>query len=454
MSDCGCSRRCTCSVTAGSGVTVEGRGSKTNPYVISAGGGAAEPTALSVTDTPTVDLTLTGTGTTADPYNVTADVILDPAPPGGGSNLVHAGPDGLYVECADVRGCLSAGDGIAYDPVSGEIKARPSADAGNTVGFGADGGLYSAGGVGGAPTVVQARDTPTVDTTVSGTGSAGDPYVVSAAVILDPAPPGGGSNLAHAGPDGLYVECADVRGCLSAGDGIAYDPATGAIKARPSADAGNTVSIGADGGLYAPSGGGGGPATVATACGLTGDGSAASPLAAAVATWPFACPVDANGGDVYCDSAGALRTLPRGQASTVGDNRTTNFPNVRVPTGTALTVVHTENMTVTNPSACLPAYVIYEAEIDADFDLPAPVGGANGGAAALGFSTDELLYIENSGGQLIKDTHFQLSRTYWGGVIPPGGTATQTVAVTMGRGAGLATYDRIQVTTRAFLINL
>ncbi|MGJ3558836.1 hypothetical protein ACR6C2_07605 [Streptomyces sp. INA 01156] len=42
---------------------------------------------------------------------------------------------------------------------------------------------------------------------------------MSAAVILDPAPPGGGSNLLHTGADGLYVECADVRGCLSAGTG-------------------------------------------------------------------------------------------------------------------------------------------------------------------------------------------------------------------------------------------
>ncbi|MER6984484.1 hypothetical protein ABT317_47950, partial [Streptomyces carpinensis] len=411
-------------------------------------------TAVEAQDTPTVDTTVSGSGTAADPYEVSATVILDPTPPGGGSNLVHAGADGLFVECADVRTCLTAGDGIAYDPVTGEIEARPSTDDGNTVTFGSDGGLYSAGGGGSAPTVVQAGDTPTVDTTVSGSGSAGDPYVVSAAVVLDPTPPQGGSNLVLAGPEGLFLECADVRGCLSAGDGIAYDEATGEISARPSTDAGNAVTFGADGGLYAPAGGGGGPATVVTACGLTGDGSAGAPLAASVAAWDFPCDIDANGGSVYCDSTGRLRTLPRGQVTTVGTNPTTAFPDVRVPTGTTLAVVHTENQTVTNPSACLPAYVIYEAEIDADVDLPAPTSGANGGAAAIGFSTDEIEYVENSGTQLVNDTHFQLSRTYWGGVLPPGGTATQTVAVTMGRGAGGATYDRIQVTMRAFLINI
>ena len=53
-------------------------------------------------------------------------------------------------------------------------------------------------------------------------------------------------------PDGLYVECTDARGCLSGGDGIAYDPATGEIDARLSTDAGNVVSFGTDGGLFAP----------------------------------------------------------------------------------------------------------------------------------------------------------------------------------------------------------
>lgn len=133
--------RCDCIVIAGPGATVDGNGSTTDPYVIGAVGGGGSPTALTVTDSPTVDLTQSGTGTAADPYNITADVIVDPAPPGGGTELLLSGPNGLSLECADVRGCFSAGDGAGYDPDTGIITARPSTDAGNTLGYGTDGGL-------------------------------------------------------------------------------------------------------------------------------------------------------------------------------------------------------------------------------------------------------------------------------------------------------------------------
>jgi pimeloyl-ACP methyl ester carboxylesterase len=141
MSKCCGASGCKCAVIAGPGVTVDGNGSTSNPYTISSTG--AGTTALGVTDTPSVDLTLTGTGTAADPYDVTAAVILDPAPPGGGTNLIQSGPDGLSLECADVRDCISAGDGAGYDPATGVITARPSTDAGNTVSYGTDGGLLA-----------------------------------------------------------------------------------------------------------------------------------------------------------------------------------------------------------------------------------------------------------------------------------------------------------------------
>ncbi|XVV34951.1 hypothetical protein ACQPXT_13280 [Streptomyces sp. CA-100214] len=255
MANCCGAPRCSCRVVAGTGATVTGNGSAANPYTISTDPAA---TALVVQDTPTVDLGLTGTGAAGDPYTVTADVQLDPTPPQGGDNLLQAGPEGLFVECADLRGCFSAGDGAGYDPTTGEITARVSGDAGNTTVIGADGGLYTPA----SSTTVQATDTPSVDVTVSGTGTTGDPYDVSAAVRLDPTPPGGGSNLLAEGPDGLYVECADVRTCFSAGDGAGYDEATGVITARLSADAGNGMAFGADGGLYAPTGGGGAPSVV------------------------------------------------------------------------------------------------------------------------------------------------------------------------------------------------
>ncbi|MGW0086554.1 hypothetical protein [Streptomyces sp. NPDC003393] len=505
-------------MAAGPGVTVDGNGSISNPYIISSDA-ATTPTPVTAGDTATVDTTVAGTGTVGDPYVVSAAVILDAAPPGGGSNLVHEGADGLYVECADVRGCLTAGDGIAYDPATGEIEARPSADAGNAVTFGSDGGLYSAGGGGSAPTVVEAADTPSVDTTVAGTGTAGDPYVVSAAVVLDPAPPGGGSNLVHEGADGLYVECADVRGCLTAGDGIAYDPATGEIEARPSTDAGNALAIGTDGGLYAPAGGGtptalqaadtstvdttvsgtgaaGDPyvveadvivapepngleatangllvapsadagnqltmgadgrlfvppdAPLETECGLTGDGTAAAPLAASVVAWPYTdCDVDSYAGGVYCDSTGALRSEPRATATSVEQPIEMTYPDLPVPTGST-TVVENRPFSVTNPDPCRPAFVLYEAELDVDFTLPP------NSAAAYAIAGDDMWRVENKSTQQVNDIHVQTTKVY-ARVIPPGATVAEPFPIALGRNYNNnATYSRIQTFHRAFIFNL
>ncbi|MDI9829673.1 hypothetical protein [Streptomyces sp. KAU_LT] len=386
---------------------------------------AAEPTALQAADTPTVDTTVTGTGSAGDPYEVSATVILDPAPPGGGSNLVHAGPDGLYTECADVRGCLSAGAGITYDSGTGEIAAT--------------------GGTGEA-TALQAADTPTVDTTVTGDGSPGDPYEVSATVILDPTPPGGGSNLVHAGPDGLYTECADVRGCLSAGDGITYDTGTGVIAAEGTVvEAGTGVTVTGSGTTADPYE----VSTVPleTGCGLTGDGSSTSPLAAVVAAWPYACDVDANAGGVYCDSAGQLRSEPRGSITFQQDQQVLDFADVAVPAPQD-TEVATHTITVNNPDPCRPAFVIMEGEADADFVLPAGAG------AALGIATDETWYLRNTGTTAMNDTHAQATKVVNGGTIAPGGSLNFVLSIRMGRGSGGATYNRVQSFLRAFIIVL
>ncbi|MFJ3249062.1 hypothetical protein [Streptomyces sp. NPDC086782] len=233
---------CKCTVTAGPGVTVDGDGSPLLPYVVSAEGGGTA--ALAVIDSETIDFDLTGTGTAGDPYEITGSVVLDPAPPGGGSNLVRSGPRGLFVECEQVRGCLTAGDGIAYDPATGVIAARPSADAGNGVTIGTDGGLYAPTGGAAEPTVLQAADTSTVDTTVTGSGTAGDPFVVEADVIVAPEPNG-------------------------------LEATAGGLLVAPSADAGNQLSMGADGRLFVPP-----DEPLSVGCGLQGEGTAASPLAA------------------------------------------------------------------------------------------------------------------------------------------------------------------------------
>ncbi|CAL9538029.1 hypothetical protein [Streptomyces sp. enrichment culture] len=413
MSKCCGPSPCNCRVTAGPGVTVSGNGSVALPYVVSAGGAT---TAVEAADTPTVDTTVTGTGAAGAPYVVSASVILDPAPPEGGDNLIQAGPDGLYLECAQVRTCLVAGTGITYDPDTGEIAAT-----------------------GGAAEPLVTEDSTCIAFT--GDGTAGSP--LTATPIVDPAP----GNALSCGPDGLMVtpgavSCDDVRPCLSAGDGIAYDPGTGEISARPSTDAGNVLGFGTDGGLLVP-----GPEPLATECGLTGDGSAGAPLAAAVAAWPYPCDADTAAGGVYCDSSGQLRSEPRGQITFQQEQQILDFADEPVPAPQD-TEVATHTVTLTNPDPCRSAFVIMEGEVDADFNLPAGAG------AGLGIATDEMSYLRNSGTTAILDTHIQGTKVVNGGTIPPGGNLNFTLSIRMGRGSAGATYNRIQSFLRAFIIVL
>lgn len=140
MSRCGCtSQQCSCVVTSGdSTITVTGNGSVDAPYEISADAGN-----LAVTDTDSVDLELAGTGTSAEPYQLTADVRIDPDP----ANLLAAGPAGLSVGCEPVQDCIgeALGDGLEYDSEANSFDVFPSGDEGNAVTIGSDRGVYAQG---------------------------------------------------------------------------------------------------------------------------------------------------------------------------------------------------------------------------------------------------------------------------------------------------------------------
>ncbi|WP_405961295.1 hypothetical protein OG235_37175 [Streptomyces sp. NBC_00024] len=234
--------------------------------------------------------------------------------------------------------------------------------------------------------------------TVDGNGSPGAPYVIGGG--------GGGTTVVEAG-----------TGVTVTGTGTATDPYE--VSAVPPE----------------------------TGCGLTGDGSAASPLAAVVAAWPYPCDADANAGRVYCDSSGQLRSEPRGMVTIQQDQQTLNVADLAVPAPQD-TEVATHQHTVTNPDPCRPAFVISETEVDADFNLPAGAG------AAIGIGTDEMSYLRNSGSTAILDTHIQGTKVLSGGTIPPGGSVTFTVSIRMGRGSGGATYNRVQSFHRAFVFVL
>lgn len=70
MGKCGCSGgSCSCKIIAGRGVKVRGSGAQNNPIIID-----AYPISMAVQDSSTVDMTLSGAGTQASPWVISADI--------------------------------------------------------------------------------------------------------------------------------------------------------------------------------------------------------------------------------------------------------------------------------------------------------------------------------------------------------------------------------------------
>lgn len=282
--------------------------------------------------------------------------------------------------CDQIRPCLSDGPGVVYDPGTGVIGACLSTDAGNNLAFGTDGCLYCA------------------------------------------------------------TNCAEVRQCLSAEDGATYDPATGTIRTCLSTDPGNNITYGTDGCLFVPAG----AATVTAGCGLTGNGSAATPIRVNTAVWPYACDIAANGGAVACDPAtGQLRGAPPVRTAWFGQGFNATYPSVSVPF--ADTTVQTISLTVTNPDPCRQARVLIARMIDVDFTLPP------GAAATSILNGDDMNYLENGGTSTVTTVHGQHPKIGDGGIIPAGGSTTFTLTIGVGRGKSGAAYTRIQADIQAWL---
>lgn len=129
---CGCaSGSCSCVVTGGDGVEVSGSGSTSDPYVIDAAD-VALTGKLQVQDSDTIDLTLAGEGTVAEPYILTADAALslgqlvdvDDANTTVGYVLARM-PDGTFALVPPTTAPVGAinsdatidGDGSAGDPL-------------------------------------------------------------------------------------------------------------------------------------------------------------------------------------------------------------------------------------------------------------------------------------------------------------------------------------------------
>ncbi|MTE20265.1 hypothetical protein F0L17_14335 [Streptomyces sp. TRM43335] len=378
MARCGCGGSCGCAVAAGENVTITGSGSQANPWIIHAG-----------TDCADVRACLSGgQGIDYEPATGVVRTCLSTDP----DNRLVYGTDGCLhvppqpVTCDEVRPCLSASNGATYDPATGEIGTCLSVDAGNRLVYGTDGCLH--------------------------------------------APP---------------VSCDEVRPCLSAGPGATYDPATGEIGTCLSADAGNNITYGSDGCLYVPTG----AATVTTGCGVTGDGSASAPVAVNAGTWPYPCDIATSGGVIACDPAtGQLYSEPRGQATFRSFNDERTYNNLPVPAA-ADTPVDTFTASITNPSTCRPALVVVTQETDVYMTLPP------GSQAAWGQGGDEFSRTYNTGSSTMGNYHAQSMKHYAATAnLAPGATYTHSYDVTMGHGAGGSTYYRIFSNIRFLVISL
>ncbi|MFC8332713.1 hypothetical protein [Streptomyces olivaceus] len=257
--------------------------------------------------------------------------------------------------------------------------------------------------------------------TIGGTGSPANPFTISVA-----------------------TNCEEVRGCLSGGEGIDYDPATGEIAADISTQAGNNITLGPDGGLLVPTAG----STVAVGCGLQGDGSGSAPLELKTAAWPYSCAPSAAGGVVVCDEDGVLRGEPRGRVSFTSYFENRDYPDTAIPV-TQNTVLDSFSVNVTNPDPCRSALVITEREVDVYMVLPAGAGGATGHAG------DEMYYTRNTGTGTVVGAHAQSTKVLAeGGLLGPGATMPITLEATAGRGSGGAYYYTINYVLRALIISL
>ncbi|KUN37663.1 hypothetical protein AQJ30_15375 [Streptomyces longwoodensis] len=253
--------------------------------------------------------------------------------------------------------------------------------------------------------------------TVTGTGSALAPFTVSA-----------------------VTNCDEVRECLSAGDGIAYDPATGEIAVEVSSAAGNNLAVRSDG-LFVPTG----SATITAGRGLVGNGSASNPVEANTMEWPFPCDVDAQAGGVYSDANGRLRGDPMPRMNYYEAIFSQTYNNVAVPASETVVVGYT--LVLPNVDPCRPAMAMVWQELDVEINLPANSG------AMYGISTDDTWYSANRGSSAITATHTQTGRMLRA-VIPAGDSVNFLLNVTMGRGSGGATYSQIQSYQRAWVFSL
>jgi hypothetical protein len=257
------------------------------------------------------------------------------------------------------------------------------------------------------------------NTVVTGSGTQANPYMIAA-----------------------HTDCAEARLCLSGTGGVNYNTGSGVISAKISAQLGNLLGLGTDGGLYvAP-----GTATVATGPGVLGNGSAGNAVRANVATWSFPGTADSGGSRVYTDSTGALRGEPGYHGYYFESRVTRNYASVAVPTAALVNVDTAFTLAVTNPDAYRTVLMVSVREFDALVDLPASA------RAAAGFDGAEMFRFTNTGTTASQGTHSYSSKMISLGTLAPGASTVLSMQSQLGSGTNGATYTQISMSHRVMLL--
>lgn len=223
-------------------ITADGSGTEGDPYVIGlalstdfdnnltlgADGGlySPAPDGSETIVTAGTGTQVTGVGTTVDPYVVTSTVT--------------AADLGAITTVTGTGGVTASTDGTDVT-----VSADISTAAGNQLSLNTDGGLYVT-----AQTSVGDNTYVLGDGLVqSGTGTADDPYVLSVMLSAD-----AGNALTYGTDGGLYVPdvAAGVSSVSAADATVTVTPTEGdvTVSANISADTGNSLAAGSDGGLY------------------------------------------------------------------------------------------------------------------------------------------------------------------------------------------------------------
>lgn len=175
MARCDCAGgRCSCGITPGEGITITGSGEASNPFVITADRQSITGQ-LAVTDTATLDLTLIGEGTENEPYTISGNVIAEP--PSTITGLIDAGTNVTITGAGTIADpyIISADD---PESIAGFIEAGTNITFTGT-GTVADPYIVSLDAITG---LIEAG----TNVTFTGTGTTADPYVVSQTADIVP----------------------------------------------------------------------------------------------------------------------------------------------------------------------------------------------------------------------------------------------------------------------------